>query len=65
MPVPSQGHYGFHSLHIEYSVCRGVLDTNSFIKVITELPNSEQSYKGKVQTHNYVITLIRTHTFHI
>jgi hypothetical protein len=25
-----------------------------FIKVITKLPNSEQSYKGKVQTHNYI-----------
>jgi hypothetical protein len=25
----------------------------SYIKVITKLPNSEQSYKGKVQTHNY------------
>jgi hypothetical protein len=24
-------------------------------KVITKLPNSEQSYKGKVQTHNYII----------
>ena len=24
------------------------------IKVITKLPNSEQSYKGKVQTHNYI-----------
>jgi hypothetical protein len=23
------------------------------IKVITKLPNSEQSYKGKVQTDNY------------
>ena len=23
-------------------------------KVITKLPNSEQSYKGKVQTHNYI-----------
>jgi hypothetical protein len=23
------------------------------IKVITKLPNSEQSYKGKVKTHNY------------
>jgi hypothetical protein len=22
------------------------------VKVITKLPNSEQSYKGKVQTHN-------------
>ena len=25
-----------------------------YIKVITKLPNSEQSYKGKVQTHNYI-----------
>jgi hypothetical protein len=24
------------------------------IRVITKLPNSEQSYKGKVQTHNYI-----------
>ena len=24
------------------------------IKVITKLPNSEQSYKRKVQTHNYI-----------
>jgi hypothetical protein len=24
------------------------------IKVITKLPNSEQSYEGKVQTHNYI-----------
>ena len=24
------------------------------IKVITKLPNSEQYYKGKVQTHNYI-----------
>ena len=26
----------------------------SQIKVITKLPNSEQSYKGKVKTHNYI-----------
>jgi hypothetical protein len=26
---------------------------NRQIKVITKLPNSEQSYKGKVKTHNY------------
>ena len=25
-----------------------------WIKVITKLPNSEQSYKGEVQTHNYI-----------
>ena len=27
---------------------------SSWIKVITKLPNSEQSYKGKVKTHNYI-----------
>ena len=27
---------------------------NSAIKVITKLPNSEQSYKGKVKAHNYI-----------
>ena len=27
---------------------------NVQIKVITKLPNSEQSYKGKVKTHNYI-----------
>ena len=26
----------------------------SLIKVITKLPTFEQSYKGKVQTHNYI-----------
>ena len=25
-----------------------------FIRVITKLPNSEQSYKGKVKTHKYI-----------
>jgi hypothetical protein len=24
------------------------------IRVITKLPNFEQSYKGKVKTHNYI-----------
>jgi hypothetical protein len=28
--------------------------TDVSIKVITKLPNSEQSYKGKVKTHNYI-----------
>ena len=30
------------------------LSNCDIIKVITKLPNSEQSYKGKVQTHNYI-----------
>jgi hypothetical protein len=29
------------------------------IKVITKLPNSEQSYKWKVQTHNYINSLTK------
>jgi hypothetical protein len=29
-----------------------------FIRVITKLPNSEQSYKGKVKTHKYINTQI-------
>ena len=38
---------------------RGKKDVNGtmtygIIKVITKLPNSEQSYKGKVKTHNYI-----------
>ena len=27
---------------------------NTMIRVITKLPNSEQSYKGKVKTHKYI-----------
>ena len=27
---------------------------NKDIRVITKLPNSEQSYKGKVKTHKYI-----------
>ena len=33
------------------------------IKVITKLPNSEQSYKGKVKTHNYINRQIRQQLF--
>ena len=29
-------------------------ERNGMIRVITKLPNSEQSYKGKVKTHNYI-----------
>ena len=28
--------------------------TQTKIRVLTKLPNSEQSYKGKVKTHNYI-----------
>ena len=28
--------------------------SNQKIRVITKLPNSEQSFKGKVKTHKYI-----------
>jgi hypothetical protein len=37
-----------------YYTCIFTLRNTTPIKVITKLPNSEQSYKGKVQTHNYI-----------
>jgi hypothetical protein len=33
---------------------RVIIFSELSIKVITKLPNSEQSYKGKVKTHNYI-----------
>ena len=33
---------------------RSVKTNRRQIRVITKLPNSEQSYKGKVKTHNYI-----------
>ena len=35
----------------QYLIFQRLLD---LIKVITKLPNSEQSYKGKAKTHNYI-----------
>ena len=32
------------------------------IRVITKLPNTEQSYKGKVKTHNYINRQIQSTT---
>ena len=31
-----------------------LLKKSLMIRVITKLPNSEQSYKGKVKTHKYI-----------
>ena len=41
--------------HICIKLCQ--IDTGIIIlkiRVITKLPNSEQSYKGKVKTHKYI-----------
>ena len=51
-------------LFLEYIMCSKIRDvdidihsegmSNMYIRVITKLPTSEQSYKGKVKTHNYI-----------
>ena len=44
---------GRHSANLELLIDK----TSSiylYIRVITKLPNSEQSYKGKVKTHKYI-----------
>ena len=38
----------------QYTNTNAVCILTVTIKVITKLPNSEQSYKGKVKTHNYI-----------
>jgi hypothetical protein len=41
-------------------------DTNiQIIRVITKLPNSEQSYKGKVKTHKYINKLQYSYIIYI
>jgi hypothetical protein len=41
-------------IHPRVSYSPKALPSGNMIKVITKLPNSEQSYKGKVKTHNYI-----------
>jgi hypothetical protein len=36
------------------SMKTNIVSKNIWNKVITKLPNSEQSYKGKVKTHKYI-----------
>jgi hypothetical protein len=47
----TRSEYGRVSLKHAYISHKHLL---SLIRVITKLPNSEQSYKGKVKTHNYI-----------
>ena len=35
-------------------IIQNVLERKDSIRVITKLPNSVQSYKGKVKTHKYI-----------
>jgi hypothetical protein len=39
---------------IEHKVTDSLECVDITIRVITNLPNSEQSYKGKVKTHKYI-----------
>jgi hypothetical protein len=43
-------------LHSQFHLIKSEIETKIYfdIRVITKLPNSEQSYKGKVKTHNYI-----------
>jgi hypothetical protein len=57
----------FTKMFLIYKVLPFILIWTQQIKVITKLPNSEQSYKGKVKTHNYINrqnqSTIDTHIF--
>ena len=54
--VLTDAQFGFrpgYDTHDAISALHSII-SKSLIKVITKLPNSEQSYKGKVKTHNYI-----------
>ena len=67
-PSKAATHYGGYSYKVSWSLMKGIqikfksplfsfhgnCDKVCPIRVITKLPNSEQSYKGKVKTHNYI-----------
>jgi hypothetical protein len=42
------------SRKLKFAIFENFTNNGESIKVITKLPNSEQSYKGKVKTHNYI-----------
>jgi hypothetical protein len=44
------------SVYITSLVLQCLFYTKLSIRVITKLPNSEQSYKGKVKTHKFINT---------
>jgi hypothetical protein len=46
----TDGSFYFKTKHPDLKMSQRTFE----IKVITKLPNSEQSYKGKVKTHNYI-----------
>jgi hypothetical protein len=47
-------HFQIVKMYKDREVKKNVKNICLSIKVITKLPNSEQSYKGKVKTHNYI-----------
>jgi hypothetical protein len=53
LKILSQSQLNFAEMILRWSTVQ-IWALSGLIKVITKLPNSEQSYKGKVQTHNYI-----------
>jgi hypothetical protein len=67
MPVPSQGHYGFHNFLvvdccITHDTITSVHHLTTHISLVicqvhkgnNKITEPEQSYKGKVKTHKYI-----------
>jgi hypothetical protein len=54
----AKDHFSYHNHYITNTSNRfnmfSFITRIRYIRVITKLPNSEQSYKGKVKTHNYI-----------
>jgi hypothetical protein len=57
LQYPSNSSYREYSMAIWFVYNTVLIDSTVTIKVITKLPNSEQSYKGKVKAHNYITGL--------
>ena len=57
LPVHSLNNYGPLNIQTSNFIVENVVVMFIYwgtMRVITKLPNSEQSYKGKVKTHNYI-----------
>ena len=52
--LPRRGGIRKNILRDDTILFRSVKTNRRQIRIITKLPNSEQSYKGKVKTHNYI-----------
>jgi hypothetical protein len=53
MSLSTQTSYTYIAIYM-LSLIMNIYIYKYLIRVITKLPNSEQSYKGKVKTHKYI-----------